>query len=285
MSAPRVVAVLSGGGAKAAAHIGALRALHDFDLPPVHFVGTSMGAVVAAAFASGLSYDQVLRRMLAVQRRDVALPSAQLLLGPFAESMLRARPLKQTIAGLVPARSFRELGTPLSVTAVDARNGQLVVFGAGGRLHAPLVDALYASCALPVYYPPGRVGDRDYVDGGVRAVLPVDLAARFRPDLVIAVHVGPWLLDEPPDEPAARPGLLEAHDRAVRILMAAQAEATVARWRANPPVPFVFVKPKAQQRATFRVAAAAHHVAEGYRATVRALHEWRASGPERGRAD
>ena len=51
----RVVAVLSGGGAKSAAHVGALRALEEWGLTPGHYVGTSMGAVIAACYASGLT--------------------------------------------------------------------------------------------------------------------------------------------------------------------------------------------------------------------------------------
>lgn len=265
--------VLSGGGAKAAAHVGALRALHDLDLKPIGFVGTSMGAVVAACFACGMVYEDVLRRLLAIQRRDVASPSLSLLLGPYSTSLLRAGPLRETIAALLPARRFSDLEFPLSVTAVDAASGRLVVFGAGGRVHVPLVDALYASCALPVYYPPATIGGRQYVDGGLRAVLPLDLAPRFDPDLVVGVHVGPWLLDESPEDPSHLPGLLKAHDGAMRILMGAQTETLLERWRSGP-IPLVFIKPAAEQEATFRVGAAAHYVAEGYRATVRELNRW-----------
>lgn len=273
MTPRRVVWVLSGGGAKAAAHVGAFRALAEFDITPKHIVATSMGAVIGACFAAGMKYEDVLERVLLVQRSDVAVPSSSLLLGPLATSLLQPDRLRETIAALVPARRFSTLAIPLTITAVDAENGQLALFGPGGRTHVPLIDALAASCALPVYYPPMRIADRRYVDGGLRAVLPLDVAGRFDPDLVVAVHVGPWLLDEAPPRPAATPPLLEAHNRALRILMAAQAEEALARWR-HGPVPCVFVKPAATQAATFQVDAAAHYVGEGYRATVRALHQW-----------
>lgn len=274
----RIVCVLSGGGTKAAAHVGALRALADMGFRPSHYVGTSMGAVIAACFASGLDYEDVLERILLVERADVASLSPSLLLGPFARSLFAGEQLRETIAELVPARRFDQLEVPLSVTAVDAGNGQLTVFGAGGRSRVPLIDALYASCALPVYYPPARIGDRAYVDGGLRAVLPLDVAARFDPDLLYAVHVGPWLLDDPPERPNAAPPLLEAYNRATRVLMAAQTEALLARWR-NGAIPFVFVKPAATQQATFRVEAAADYVAEGYRAAVRTLFRWLGKEP------
>ena len=63
--------VLSGGGAKAAAHIGAARALRDAGIVPVHWVATSMGSPVAAMLASGEDPDRVLERFLAVKRSDV----------------------------------------------------------------------------------------------------------------------------------------------------------------------------------------------------------------------
>src|SRR6266852_6452490 len=79
--------------------------------------------------------------------------------GLWLHSLLRGEPLRDAIAALVPARSFAELRTPLLVTAVDLDSGDLIRFGAGGE-SAPLVDALWASCALPVFYPPVSLGGR-----------------------------------------------------------------------------------------------------------------------------
>lgn len=275
MKYERVVCVLSGGGAKAAAHVGALRALQDRDLAPGHFVGTSMGSVVAACFACGLSYEEVLRRVMSVTRRDVASLAPGAILGVFADSLLREEPLRETIARLVPARRFDDLTVPLTVTAVDADNGQLVLFGTGGRSRVPLIDALYASCALPVYYPAGVVGDRRYLDGGLRAVLPLDVAADFGPDLLFAVMVGPSMFAAPQANGTAVPAMIRVHNTAMRILMAAQTEAVVTRWR-DGPVPLVLVQPRLDQEATFAVDNAAHYVEAGYRAASRVLAEWEA---------
>ena len=270
----RVVCVLSGGGAKAAAQVGAHRALEERGVTPFHYVGTSMGAVVAACFASGLPYDEVLRRITSVSRRDVAGLAPGALLGFFGESLLRDTPLRETIAALVPARRFEDLMRPLTVTAVDAANGELVLFGAGGRPDVPLAEALYASCALPLYYPPGLIGDRSYVDGGLRAVLPLEVGASFEPDALFAVMVGPSMHDAPPENGAKGPGLIRAHNRAVRILMAAQTESLLARWRRDESVPTIQVQPSLDQEATFAVASASRYVEEGYRAASRALLDW-----------
>ncbi len=275
MKYERLVSVLSGGGAKAAAQIGALRALEDRGLTPSHYVGTSMGAVVAACFASGLSYADVLRRITAVTRRDVAALSPGAILGLFADSLLRDEPLRDTIARLVPARQFADLRIPLTVTAVDARNGELVLFGVGGRSRVSLIDALYASCALPMYYPPAVIGDREYLDGGLRAVLPLDVAAQFDPDLVYAIMVGPSLLDVPRENGSRMPAMVRVHNTAMRILMASQTEAVVNRWK-QARVPLILVRPQLEQEATFAVDSAVRYVEHGYRAAMRALADWEA---------
>jgi NTE family protein len=272
----RVVAVLSGGGAKAAAHLGALKALAERGLTPEHYVATSMGAVVAACLAAGLSYEQTILRMTRIKRSDVAQPSAKALLGYFSSSFLRAAPLRKTIARLVPATEFDDLEIPLTVTAVDPVNGQLVLFGAGGREHVPLADALYASCALPVYYPAAQIAGRSYVDGGLRAVLPIDVAAQFDPDLIFAVSVGPSFYDEPAEQPGPVPPLVRSHGSVLRVMMAAQTEETLSRWQAHTrdggaKPGLVVVRPVMEAEATFATQNVVHYVEEGYRAGMVAL--------------
>lgn len=272
MTVQRVVCVLSGGGAKGASHIGALKAVQEAGLSPGHFVGTSMGAIIGAMFASGMTYEEAVRRIGGLARRDVAQLSAGVFLGPLGRSILREEPLRETIARLVPARRFDDLDRPLTVTAVDAVTGALVLFGEGGRSEVGLQDALYASAALPVYYPPAVIEGRAYVDGGLRAVLPLAVAAAQRPDLVVAVYCGPTLVEREVGRPG-RFGVLAAHDNALRIMMAVQAEEAVSRW--DPQVPLILIRPAVEARATFQVGRALHYVEEGYRAAVRSLAGWR----------
>lgn len=270
----RVVAVLSGGGAKGAAHVGAIKSLEEWNLTPRHFVGTSMGAVIAACFASGLNYEDVLQRVSALSRKDVAAFSPQMVLGALARSLLRRGPFVDTLATLVPARSFGDLEIPLTVTTVDAETGELVLFGEGGRTDAPLLDVLYASCALPVYYPPGRIGDREYIDGGVRSVLPLHVAERFDPTLVFAVSVGPSLERVSPPGFGSE-GIVGAHRRALRIMMAVQTTQAIARWHRDPPAELVLVRPNLEGSGTFAVDQVVEYVEDGYRAAHRALNVWR----------
>ena len=268
--------VLSGGSAKGAAHIGAIKALDDWGQSPAHYVGTSIGSVIAACFASGLKYDEVVRRITSLSRRDVAAISPWTLLGPYATSLFKGSTWREAIEMLVPARRFGDLHTPLTVTAVDAASGDLTLFGDGGEDHVPLIDALYASCALPLYFPPARIGGRLYLDGGLRAVLPLDVADLFEPDLVFGVQVGPGSAraGAPSAAEADSPGLLRAHTRSMRILMSAQAQDTISRWKRERSDRLVLVEPKIEGRGVFAVDRLVGYVEQGYRAAHRALVEW-----------
>jgi NTE family protein len=267
----RVVCVLSGGGAKGAAHVGAVKAMGEHGLAPSHFVGTSMGALIGAMYASGLPYEMVVQRLTGLSRKDVAQLAPGALLGPLGRSILKEQPLRETIARLVPAQRFDDLAVPLTVTSVDVATSELVLFGAGGRSDVPLHDVLYASSALSVYYPPAMIGGRAYADGGLRAVLPLEPAAALDPDLVVAVYTGPQVVEEPRTRPG-RYGLLAAHDAAMRIMMAVQAEDAIARWNARTPL--LLIRPEVAARATFKVGDALRYVEEGYRAASKVLARW-----------
>jgi NTE family protein len=275
--AVRVVAVFGGGGAKAVAHVGAQRALVEAGLAPGHFVGTSFGAVIAAALAAGEEPEALEGRLrLSAGRVDIAqVELLSLLKGFYADHLIKPAPLRDLIGQLVTPRAFAELGTPLTVTATDLDTGELALFGAGGRMDVPLQDALYASCALPLYYPPALIGGRRYGDGGLRAVLalePARVIAAGVADLVVAVHVGPGY-DEPPAARAARiPPLVRAHGDSERIMMAAQVERTIAAWPADGSAPrLVLVRPVREREATFAAENAKRYIEAGYRATQEAL--------------
>ena len=266
-----MVAVLSGGGAKAIAHVGAWKAIREAGGELTHIVATSMGAVIGAALAAGASADEVAMAARSLSRKDVApLDAASLLKGVFASHILKAEGLRRTVARFVPAQSFAQLKIPLTVTATDLDSGELVLFGALGQ-DVPLHDALYASCALPLYYPPARLDGRRLADGGLRAVLPLAPAQRIPADLVVAVHVGPGF-DEvlPPDRRTAIPALIRAHGEAERIMMAAQAERAIVEWPRDA-AKLVVVRPVAEREATFAVGEMDRYLEAGYREAKRAL--------------
>jgi NTE family protein len=266
--------VLSGGGAKTAAHLGACRAVKEAGFEPAWYVATSMGAVIAAGLASGVGNDELLERVTEVGARSIVRDPMAPLAGLFLRSLLRPGPLRRAIEELVPARRFSDLAVPLTVTAVDLDTGDLVLFGAGAQI-APLVDVLCASCALPMYYPPVVLGGRRYGDGGLRGVLPLEPAAELDVEMVVAVDVGPGFDIPPPAQAARVPSMVRAHDDAVGILMAANSECQLALWRSDASrAPLVYVRPRIERDATFRVDRVRDYANEGRRATREALERW-----------
>lgn len=274
MTTRPVAMVLSGGGAKTAAHLGACRAVKEAGFEPVWYVATSMGAVIAAGLASGVGNDELLERMADVGPRSIVRHPMAPVAGLFLRSLLRPGPLRKAIEELVPARRFSDLSVPLTVTAVDLDTGGLVLFGAGAQM-APLIDVLCASCALPVYYPPVVLGGRRYGDGGLRGVLPLEPAAELEVELVVAVDVGPGFDVPPPAESPRVPSMVRAHDDAVGILMAAHSESQLALWRSDPGrPPLVYVRPRTERNTTFRVERIREYANEGRRATRDALERF-----------
>ncbi len=275
----KVVLVLSGGGAKALAHAGAFRALEQANLVPSHIIATSMGAVVGAALAAGMPFDQIRRRAMGIRRKDVApFDPLVLVMGLFARSLFPAAALRRAIARLVPKTHFEYLKIPLTVTATDLDSGELLLLGGPERRDIELADALYASCALPLYFPPLEADGRRLGDGGLRAVLPLGPAREVvtDADLFVAVHVGPGFDERGPmtngDQPvpARIPRVVRTHGEAMRIMMAEQAERSLADWPKDAPR-LVYVRPVAEREATFAVERVQEYVEMGYQATKKAL--------------
>jgi NTE family protein len=271
VSPAAITLVLSGGGAKSAAHIGAALALAEAGLTPVRYLATSMGAVIAVALAARVDPQALLERLAELGRVGVVKDPLAYMSGLFARSLLRPRPFRQAIERLVPVRQFADLAVPVTVTVTHLDTGDLLLFGDGGE-DAPLVDVLCATCALPVYYPPVHLGGRRCGDGGLRGPLPLEVAGRFARETVVAVDVGPGFDAAELGPPSGAPSMVRAHDDAVGALMAQATAAQLALWRndaARPPL--VYVRPKVERAATFRVDRVRQYASDGYVATREAL--------------
>ncbi|MFL5496592.1 MAG: patatin-like phospholipase family protein [Gemmatimonadales bacterium] len=275
MRSSEVTVVLSGGGAKTAAHLGAYRAVREGGLTARRFVATSMGAVIAAGLAGGAAEKELLERLTEVGSRGIVRDPLAAVSGLFARSLLRPAPLRRAIELLVPARSFADLAVPLTVSVVDLDSGELLLFGSGGE-DGPLIDVLCASCALPLYFPPVTLDGRRCGDGGLRGVLPLEAAGRLAAEPVVAVDVGPGFDTAP--APAPGPPVLRAHDEAVGTLMAAHTAAQLAHWRSDAAMPpLLYVRPAVERNATFRVERMRQYSEDGHEAARDALARWRAS--------
>jgi NTE family protein len=272
-----VTVVLSGGGAKTAAHVGAARALDEAGCVPVRYVATSMGAVIAAALAARVDREALVDRLPEIGRRGVVRDPLAPVRGLFARALLRPAPLRRAIEAIVPVRRFDDLSVPLTVCVTDLDTGELLLFGEGGA-DAPLLEVLAATCALPVFFPPHALANRRCADGGLRGPLPLEAAARLARETVVAVDVGPGFDLAPPVPSPASPALVRAHEEAIGTLMAAVTTACLAQWRSTRDRPeLVYIRPVVERNATFRVERVRKYAEDGYRAARETLTRWRGS--------
>jgi NTE family protein len=167
-------------------------------------IGTSAGSVVGADITSGQQPEALYQAQLAPPDPEPAARIGWRLIGRLAWIMntsrdpvrARARIGQWALAARTMAEAERRAvfearlpasGWPakmLKVTAVDARTGEFVVFDSSGE--AGLVDAVGASCAVPGIWPPVTIGNRRFIDGGVRSVANADLAASYQRVVIVA---------------------------------------------------------------------------------------------------
>jgi predicted acylesterase/phospholipase RssA len=182
------------------------------------------------------------------------------------QSIFHGAALRDYIGRVIPETDWRELRIPLTVNAVDLETGRTVWFGAGGRTDVPLVDAIYASSALPPFYPPLAVDGMHLVDGGVMDAVPVTKAADRRADLILAVHASSGRTRDAAD--TVDKGLIAIQHRVMDIMSFAHREVVEDMWL-GPRV--VHVRPDVAQYSTFDFDAVDYFIAEGYRAMKAAL--------------
>ena len=214
---PRIGLVLSGGGARGAAHVGVLKVLEEMHVPVDAIAGTSMGAVVGGLYASGLSAREIEKILTSLNwqgafhdrppREDLTLRRKQedesfLVKFPLGvrghrvvlpKGLIQGQRLSQTLRQLTlpVARitNFDDLPTPFRAVATDLESGEPVVLGAGD-----LTSAMRASMSAPGIFAPVERQGRVLVDGGIADNVPVDVARAMGVDLVIVVDVGSPLL-------------------------------------------------------------------------------------------
>ncbi|MBV6422684.1 MAG: hypothetical protein NAOJABEB_00467 [Steroidobacteraceae bacterium] len=210
---PRIGLVLSGGGARGAAHIGVLKVLEASHVPIDAIAGTSMGAVVGGLYASGLSADEIDAALRGVNWEDLLgdrPPRADLSFrrkeedrnflvrlplglhgGEFRlpKGLVQGQRLNDLLRRLTlpvaTVTDFDALPTRFRAIATDLESGERVVLGAGD-----LVTAMRASMSVPGVFVPVERDGRLLVDGGLADNLPVDVAREMGVDVLIVVDVG-----------------------------------------------------------------------------------------------
>ena len=180
---PRIGLALGGGAARGFAHIGVIQVLEEAGIRPDLVVGTSAGSLVAALYAAGRSGAELARVALAMDESaitDWSFPG---------RGMIRGEALARYVREQTGGRTIEQLPLPLGIVATDLDSGSALLFQRGD-----VGMAVRASSAVPAIFQPVRIGDREYVDGGLVAPVPVRFARQMGAELVIAVDIS-----APPD--------------------------------------------------------------------------------------
>src|SRR5271156_2939876 len=183
---PRVGLALSGGFARGIAHIGVLRILREAGIPIDFVAGTSVGALIGAAYCAGTSLEEMEQIGTTTNFTDFGrwTPSW---LGPATNQ----RPEK-FLARLPPVKTFEEMKTPLAIATTDINAGISVYYTRG-----PVGPPLRGSCAYPGLFVPIQFEGRMLVDGFLTAPVPVEGALLLGADVVIAVYLEAGNVDQP----------------------------------------------------------------------------------------
>ncbi|MBM3952272.1 MAG: patatin-like phospholipase family protein [Rhodospirillales bacterium] len=237
----RINLALGGGGARGLAHIAMLEAFDELGLKPHRLAGTSIGAVVAALYASGIPAADIradVERLIGLGPRrfkdmfgkdelahwfrfvDLEFRRGGLFRGKRFQAFLRHR---------MPARDFAHLKIPLKIVATDFHSWQPVVFDSGD-----LALAVKASMSVPGVFAPVRLDGHLLIDGGAVDPLPYDLW-RDECDITIAIEAAPMRARDPRKSPR----MLDAVFTTIQIM---QRSIVAEKMKRNPPD--LLIRPK-----------------------------------------
>jgi len=188
---PRTVLVLGGGGMRGMAHIGVLKSLEQLGFAFDAIVGTSIGSLVGAMACAGYSTDRMEETVGKVQKGDYFRLNFLKFLtkGARTPSMFRGDTFRERLREILPEGGLSDLSVPFFCNAVRLETGGSVFFGTPGFDDISLVDAVYASCALPGVFEPFEHDGYNYMDGGIVDSVPLRFAKTLRPELIIAVDL------------------------------------------------------------------------------------------------
>jgi NTE family protein len=179
---PRVALVLGGGAARGFAHVGVIRALEKEKIPVDMVVGTSVGSLIGAMYASSRNSFELEWTAFTLERDDIfdyglmgAVTGMGVVKGDKLEAFVRAK---------VPQPNIENLRLPFAAVATDLNRGQRVVLDQGS-----VARAVHASSAIPGVFEPVNYQGRMLVDGGVMENIPVSVAREKGADIVIAVDI------------------------------------------------------------------------------------------------
>ena len=181
---------LGGGAARGFAHVGVIQVLEEAGLSPSYVVGTSAGSLVAALYASGKTPAELTKVAETLQEADIT----DWMLPILNRGALRGEALAKYVNTQVGGRNLEQMKIPVGIVATDLGSGEVITFRRGNT-----GTAVRASSAVPAVFQPVRIGDREYVDGGLVAPVPVRQTREMGANFVIAVDIS----SDPDGNPSA----------------------------------------------------------------------------------
>lgn len=177
----KVGLALGGGGARGLCHIQFIEVLDELGIKPSIISGTSMGAIIGAMYASGLSGADMCKLVDTIGIREIGKMIDFNILDD--SSILKGRGVEDFLQKHIPATTFEELNIPLKIVATDYWRHKQVVLSSG-----PLIPAIRASMSLPGIFEPIKKGKDVLIDGGAVNPVPYNII-RQDCDILIAIDV------------------------------------------------------------------------------------------------
>jgi len=191
----KVGLALGGGAARGIAHIGVIKALHQYEIPIDAIAGTSAGSLVGGLYAAGLPIDTLVEQAKQLKWSDFASFHLSRM------GMFSSRPIEQFVRKWIGNLTFQELKIPFAALATDLLTGEGVILN---EPDLQLALAIKASASFPGVYEPTEINGRFLCDGGASGNVPSSVVREMGVDVVIAVDVIPTSqLDKMPKHVAA----------------------------------------------------------------------------------
>ncbi len=191
--------VLSGGGCRGFAHLGAVKALQESGICPAEISGTSSGAIAGAFLACGFSPDEI---------KDIFIENlklSMLSLNGFKMGLMSMKKIRIFLQKNLRYKQFEDLPIPFYATATSFTDGSQRIFN-----HGNIIDAVIASSSIPVVFPSVIIHGMPYVDGGLSNNLPVEPFSGNKQN-VVCIHVNPIKSFKPGE------GVFDIMDRAIHL--------------------------------------------------------------------
>ncbi len=170
---------LSGGGSRAVAHLGALKAFKEAGIQFDMFSGTSAGSMVAVLAANEVDPETILEEIKSLSIFHLVNFSYSL------SGLSSLKKIEKLLKKLLTCEQFEDLKYPVRIVATNLNTGKIKVFKKGS-----IVDAVIASSSIPILFPPKKIDGRYFVDGGILMNLPVE-PLKEDCDYVTAINITP----------------------------------------------------------------------------------------------